>query len=232
MDSPARVLIVDDDRDIRSLLAEYLDANGFASRTAGDGAAMWEALRADEADLVILDLSLPGDDGLELCKLLRTRSDVPVIMLTARGGAGDRIAGLETGADDYLPKPFEPRELLARVRSVLRRTHGTEGPRGPARRLRFGAWTLDLASRSLVDARGVVVGLSGAEFRLLEAFVTNPNSVLSRAQLLDLTRRDVETFDRSIDLQVSRLRQRLGDDARTPELIKTVRGEGYVLAAP
>jgi two-component system, OmpR family, response regulator len=231
MDSPPRVLIVDDDRDIRTLLAEYLEMHGFAARTAGDGNAMNEAIAQSDCDLIILDLSMPGKDGLELCRELRTTSDVPVIMLTARGDSSDRIVGLETGADDYLAKPFEPRELLARVRNVLRRTNGASESRSPARRLRFGEWILDLASRSLVDRRGVVVGLSGAEFRLLEAFVTNPNCVLTRGQLLDLTRRDVEAFDRSIDLQVSRLRQRLGDDARASELIKTVRGEGYLLAA-
>jgi two-component system, OmpR family, response regulator len=205
--------------------------HGYAARTAGDGEAMREAIAQSDYDLIILDLSMPGKDGLELCRELRNTSDVPIVMLTARGGPADRILGLETGADDYLAKPFEPRELLARVRNVLRRTKGAQGPRSPVRRLCFGEWILDLASRSLVDRRGVVVGLSGAEFRLLEAFVSNPNCVLTRSQLLDLTRRDVETFDRSIDLQVSRLRQRLGDDARASELIKTVRGEGYVLAA-
>jgi two-component system OmpR family response regulator len=231
MDSPARVLIVDDDRDIRTLLAEYLEMHGYAARTAGDGEAMREAVARSKYDLIILDLSMPGQDGLELCRELRNTSDVPIVMLTARGDPSDRILGLETGADDYLAKPFEPRELLARVRNVLRRATGGQGSRSPVRRLRFGEWILDLTSRSLVDRRGVVVGLSGSEFRLLEAFVSNPNCVLTRGQLLDLTRRDTETFDRSIDLQVSRLRQRLGDDARASELIKTVRGEGYVLAA-
>jgi two-component system, OmpR family, response regulator len=229
MDSPARVLIVDDDRDIRTLLAEYLEVHGYAARAAADGDGMREAIAQSEYDLIILDLSMPGQDGLELCRELRNTSDVPIVMLTARGEPSDRILGLETGADDYLAKPFEPRELLARVRNVLRRTKGASG--SPAARLLFGEWILDLTSRSLIDRRGVVVALSGAEFRLLEAFVSNPNCVLTRAQLLDLTRRDVEAFDRSIDLQVSRLRQRFGDDARASELIKTVRGEGYVLAA-
>jgi two-component system, OmpR family, response regulator len=230
MNSPARVLIVDDDRDIRTLLAEYLEVHGYAARTAAGGDAMREAIAQSECDLIILDLSMPGEDGLELCRELRNSSDVPIVMLTARGEPSDRILGLETGADDYLAKPFEPRELLARVRNVLRRTKGA-GSGSPAGRLYFGEWILDLTSRSLIDRRGVVVALSGAEFRLLEAFVSNPNCVLTRAQLLDLTRRDVEAFDRSIDLQVSRLRQRLGDDARASDLIKTVRGEGYVLAA-
>ncbi|MGR4064121.1 MAG: response regulator [Vulcanimicrobiaceae bacterium] len=229
MDSPDRVLIVDDDREIRTLLAEYLDDHGYAARTAAGGTAMWRALQDGACDAIILDLSLPGEDGLELCRKLRARSEVPIVMLTARGGPADRILGLETGADDYLPKPFEPRELLARIRNVLRRSTG-QRPGAPARRLRFGEWVLDLTSRSLIDRHGIVAGLSGAEFRLLEVFVSNPNVVLSRSRLLDLTRRDAETFDRSVDLQVSRLRQRLDDDARTPELIKTIRGEGYVLA--
>jgi two-component system OmpR family response regulator len=231
MDSRPRVLIVDDDRDIRTLLAEYLEMHGYEACTAGDGEAMREAVARSGYDLIILDLAMPAQDGLALCRELRKTSDVPVVMLTARGEPSDRILGLETGADDYLVKPFEPRELLARVRNVLRRTKGAQGSRSPARRLCFGEWILDLNSRSLVDRGGVVVGLSGAEFRLLEAFVSNPNRVLTRGQLLDLTRRDVEAFDRSIDLQISRLRQRLGDDARASELIKTVRGEGYLLAA-
>ena len=207
MDSPTRVLIVDDDRDIRTLLAEYLEVHGYAARGAGDGNEMREAIARSDYDLIILDLSMPGQDGLELCRELRKDSDVPIVMLTARGDPSDRILGLETGADDYLAKPFEPRELLCtHVRNVLRRTKGAPGSGSAARRLRFGEWILDFASRSLVDRRGVVVGLSGAEFRLLDAFVSNPNCVLTARflQLLDLTRGDVEAFDRSIDLQVSR----------------------------
>jgi two-component system OmpR family response regulator len=180
---------------------------------------------------VVLDLTLPGDDGLVLCRTLRARSDVPVIMLTARGAPLDRIVGLEMGADDYLAKPFEPRELLARIRSVLRRTAGTPKIEAAVRRLRFGAWSLDLVARHLVDEDGVVVTLSGAEFRLLNVFLERPNRILNRDQLLDLTHgREADSFDRSIDLQVSRLRQRLRDDARSPQLIKTVRSEGYILS--
>lgn len=232
MEPPPRILVVDDDREIRALLADYLCENGYATQAVADGQAMWVQLDEKRPDLVILDLALPGEDGLSLCRTLRARSDVPVIMLTARGTALDRIIGLEMGADDYLPKPFEPRELLARVRSVLRRSPSRAASTSTARKVRFGAWILDRTARHLIDARGVVVAMSGAEYRLLGVFLDNPNHVLTRDRLLDLTSgRDIDAFDRSIDLQVSRLRQRLGDDARSPELIKTVRGEGYVLAA-
>ena len=231
MESPQRVLVVDDDREIRALLADYLCENGYATQAVADGRAMWEQLEEKHPDLVILDLALPGEDGLSLCRKLRAHSDVPVIMLTARGASLDRIVGLEMGADDYLPKPFEPRELLARIRSVLRRSSRDASTSG-AHKVRFGAWILDRTARHLIDSRGVAVAMSGAEYRLLCVFLDNPNHVLSRDQLLDLTSgRDIDAFDRSIDLQVSRLRQRLGDDARSPELIKTVRGEGYILAA-
>lgn len=235
METPPRILIVDDDREIRTLLAEYLEGNGLAAEAVPDGTAMWKALDAAHVDLIVLDLTLPGDDGLTLCRTLRARSNLPVIMLTARGDPLDRILGLEMGADDYLPKPFEPRELLARVRSVLRRASPPPQPaeaRG-VRRLRFGEWVLDLGARHLVGRNGVIVALSGAELRLLRIFLEHPNHVLSREQILDLTRGpDADAFDRSIDLQVSRLRQKLNDDARSPTLIKTVRSEGYVLATP
>jgi len=230
MDSTPRILVVDDDREIRTLLAEYLNANGFDTQGVPDGATMRDALALRPVDLIVLDLSLPGEDGLSICRRLRAESDMPVIMLTARGAPSDRILGLEMGADDYLPKPFEPRELLARIRSVLRRAQQPGRP-ADARALRFGSWMLDLTARHLVDAAGVIVAISGAEFRLLKVFLDNPNQVLSRDRLLDLTKgREIDAFDRSIDLQVSRLRQRLGEDARTPELIKTVRSEGYILA--
>lgn len=229
MDSGPSIMVVDDDREIRTLVAELLIGNGFRARAAADGATMWSALAEAPADLIVLDLNLPGEDGLSLCRRLREQSRVPVIMLTARGAAIDRIIGLEIGADDYLGKPFEPRELLARVRSVLRRAQGNEDVT-PAL-LRFGSWRVDLNARHLINDEDVVVALSGAEFRLLKAFLDHPNQVLSRDQLLDLTKgREIDSFDRSIDLQVSRLRQRLGEDARAQELIKTVRSEGYVLA--
>jgi two-component system OmpR family response regulator len=231
MEDPASILIVDDDREIRTLLAEYLDANGYRSRAAADGSGMWSELARGGIDLVVLDLTLPGDDGLALCRTLRAKSELPVVMLTARGEPLDRIVGLEMGADDYLAKPFEPRELLARIRSVLRRSKGPRTP-APAARLRFGPWILDVQARHLVDAAGVVVALSGAEFRLLSVFIERPNRILSRDQLLDLTHgRDADSFERSIDLQVSRLRQRLRDDARSSQLIKTVRSEGYIFSA-
>ena len=235
MENCPRILIVDDDREIRSLLAEYLDANGFRTLTAADGQAMRRTLDSSHVDLIVLDLTLPGEDGLTLCRDLRAQSSLPVVMLTARSAAVDRILGLEMGADDYLPKPFEPRELLARIRSVLRRTQALppnmEPPRASA--LRFAEWTLDLTARHLINAKGVVVALSGAEFRLLKTFLEHPNRVMNRDQLLNMTQgRDADPFDRSVDLQVSRLRQKLGEDAKSPQIIKTVRNEGYLLTVP
>jgi two-component system OmpR family response regulator len=233
MENPAYILIVDDDRDISTLLAEYLEKNGYRTLTAGDGKAMHKALEDHRIDLIVLDLNLPGEDGLTLCRNLRSRSSIPVIMLTARGEPVDRILGLEMGADDYLPKPFEPRELFARIRSVLRRTQALP-PNMQAdapQQMRFAGWTMDFTARHLINPEGVVVALSGAEYRLLKIFLDHANRVLSRDQLLNLTQgRDADPFDRSIDLQISRLRQKLGDDARSPQIIKTVRNEGYVLA--
>jgi two-component system, OmpR family, response regulator len=233
MENPSRILIVDDDRDISTLLAEYLEKNGYRTSTAADGKAMWKALDDQRIDLIVLDLNLPGDDGLTLCRNLRARSSIPVIMLTARGEPVDRILGLEMGADDYVPKPFEPRELFARIRSVLRRTQAapasSQAPE--SQMLHFAGWTMDTTARHLVNPQGVVVALSGAEFRLLKIFLDHANRVLSRDQLLNMTAgRDADPFDRSIDLQISRLRQKLGEDARSPQIIKTVRNEGYVLA--
>jgi two-component system OmpR family response regulator len=233
METPAHILIVDDDREISTLLAEYLEKNGYRTSTADDGKAMWKALDATRTDLIVLDLNLPGDDGLTLCRNLRSRSDIPVIMLTARGEPVDRILGLEMGADDYLPKPFEPRELYARIRSVLRRTQALPPDMQPAdtQQMHFAGWTMDFTARHLINPDGVVVALSGAEYRLLKIFLDHANRVLSRDQLLNLTHgRDADPFDRSIDLQISRLRQKLGEDARSPQIIKTVRNEGYVLA--
>src|SRR5437899_6582718 len=246
MEPISHILSVDDDREIRSLLADYLDANGYRTHTAADGAAMWKALDEARFDLIVLDLNLPGDDGLTLCRNLRARANqstpnlsanlhanLPIIMLTARNEPLDRIIGLEMGADDYLPKPFEPRELLARIRSVLRRSHAQPSNHGDdgAQRLHFAGWTLDLTARHLVNPDGMVIMLSGAEFRLLKVFLEHPNRVLNRDQLLNLTQgRDADPFDRSIDIQISRLRQKLGEDARSPQIIKTVRNGGYVLA--
>ncbi len=233
MDTPSKILIVDDDRDIRSLLADYLDGHGYSTLMAADGNAMWAALDSNQVDLVVLDLNLPGDDGLTLCRNLRAKSMMPVIMLTARSEPLDRILGLEMGADDYLPKPFEPRELLARIRSVLRRTQsmilGSNGEQ--VQRLKFSDWTLDLTARHLVSPEGMVIALSGAEFRMLNIFLDHPNRILNRDQLLNMTHgRDADPFDRSIDIQISRLRQKLREDARSPQIIKTVRNGGYVLS--
>ena len=234
MNAQPQILVVDDDREIRTLLSEYLASNGFRTVEAADGTAMWKALDTARIDLIVLDLMMPGEDGLQLCRTLRARSNVPVIMLTARGQPIDRIVGLEMGADDYLAKPFEPRELMARIRSVLRRTVALPPnlEASEATRMQFAGWTLDLTARHLINPEGVIVVLSGAEFRLLKVFLEHAKRVLSRDQLLNLTQgRDADPFERSIDLQVSRVRQKLGEDARDPQLIKTVRNEGYVLTA-
>lgn len=228
------ILIVDDDAEIRQLLVRYLEKNGLRATAVPDGRAMARALDDGAYDLVVLDLMLPGDDGLTLCRNLRARSEIPVLMLTARGEETDRIIGLEMGADDYMAKPFSPRELLARIKVILRRTRSLPpNLRPPAlNRLRFAGWVLDTATRQLVSPAGEVTPLNGVEFKLLQVFTSHPNRVLSRDQLLDLTQgREADPLDRSIDVQVSRLRQRLGDDPRGPAMIKTVRGEGYVLAA-
>lgn len=232
-ETPDHILIVDDDAEIRTLLATYLGRNGLRVSAVADGRAMARVLDAGRVDLIVLDLMLPGDDGLTLCRNLRVKSDVPIIMLTARGEETDRIIGLEMGADDYLPKPFSARELLARIKVILRRSRSLPANLQPdkARRLKFAQWTLDTAQRHLESAEGVVTALSGAEYKLLRVFLSHPNRVLNRDQLLDLTQgREADPLDRSIDVQVSRLRHRLGDDPRDPHLIKTVRGEGYVLA--
>jgi len=228
------ILVVDDDAETRSLLREYLQKQGYRVSTAADGQALRKALDTARPDLIVLDLMLPGEDGLELCRGLRTRSNLPVIMLTARGEETDRIVGLEMGADDYLAKPFNPRELLARIKSVLRRARSLPENLEPeaVKSFRFTGWTLDVATRNLTAPDGVVVPLSGTEFKLLRVLLAHPNRVLSRDQLIDfMISRDAGPFDRAIDVQVSRLRQRLRDDAREPRIIKTVRGEGYVLAA-
>lgn len=234
MDAPDHILIVDDDAEIRALLGRYLQKNGLRATAVADGRAMWKALEAGRVDLIVLDLMLPGDDGLTLCRNLRAKSEIPVIMLTARGEETDRIVGLEMGADDYLAKPFSARELLARIKAILRRARTLPTNLRPdsARRLRFAQWVLDTAQRHLLSGEGVVTPLSGAEYRLLRIFLAHPNRVLNREQLVDLTQgKEADPLDRSIDVQVSRLRHRLGDDPREPRLIKTVRGEGYVLAA-
>ncbi len=236
MNSTDHILVVDDDREIRRLLGDYLARNGYRVSTAADGNEMRHLLGHSKPDLVVLDVMLPGTDGLELCRELRSQNAAtPVIMLTARDEEMDRVIGLEMGADDYLAKPFNPRELLARIKSVLRRTRAlppnlrqSQG----AVRYRFAGWTLDTASHQLTAPDGVLVALSGAEYRLLLTFVEHAGAVLTRDQLLDLTRgREASPFDRSIDVQVSRLRQKLRDDARQPRIICTLRSEGYILAS-
>jgi two-component system OmpR family response regulator len=235
MNTTDHVLVVDDDAEIRNLLREYLQKNGYRVTVAADGKAMWAALEHAAPDILVLDLMLPGEDGLTLCRNLRARSSLPVIMLTARGEETDRIIGLEMGADDYLAKPFNPRELLARIKSILRRTRALPDNLQPndVQRIRFAGWTLDVAARHLIGADGGQVNLSGTEYKLLRIFLSHANRTLNRDQLIDLMlSRDAAPFDRSIDVQVSRLRHRLGDHGKEPFIIKTVRGEGYVLAVP
>jgi two-component system OmpR family response regulator len=228
------LLIVDDDKEIRNLLTDYLEQADYRVSAVGDGKAMRRVLEANRIDLVILDLMLPGENGLTLCRELRSKTNLPVLMLTARGDEVDRIIGLEMGADDYLAKPFNPRELLARIKSVVRRAQALPPnmETDKVHTLRFAGWTLDVATRNVTAADGLVVPLSGAEYRLLRVFLDHPQRVLAREQLLELANgREAILFDRSIDVLVGRLRKRLRDDSREPVLIKTVRGEGYVLAA-
>jgi len=235
MDRPDHILIVDDDAEIRTLLGRYLEKNGLRATAVADGRAMWQALDRAAFDLIVLDLMLPGDDGLTLCRTLRTRSDVPVIMLTARGEETDRIVGLEMGADDYLAKPFSARELLARIKVILRRARSLPPNLRPEeeRDIRFGGWKLDTVQRQLVSPQGVVTPIGGAEYRLLRIFLSHPNRVLTRDQLMEMTQgREADALDRSIDVQVSRLRRRLGDGSGEAAMIRTVRGEGYVLSVP
>lgn len=223
------ILVVDDDADLRSLLREYLADQGYHVIEAAEGNELWTRLENSTVDLIILDLMLPGEDGLSLCRTIRARQTTPILMLTARGDEMDRIIGLEMGADDYLPKPFHPRELLARIRSIFRRSEQQKQTQ-PPRHLHFHGWTLDLAARHLMSTDQVVVPLSTGEFRLLKALAEHPNAVLSRDQLMDaLAGREADPLDRTIDVMMSRLRRRLGDDAREPTLIKTIRNEGYML---
>ena len=237
MEKPDTILIVDDDQEIRRLLVDYLARNGLTAIPARDGREMWHALERHAVDLIVLDLMLPDTDGLALCRDLRARTPtaaIPVMMLTARGEDADRIVGIEMGADDYLVKPFNPRELLARIKTILRRTRALPPNLRPesTRCLSFAGWCLDTATRVLTAPDGVVTPLSGGEFRLLRILLEHPNRVLSRDQLSEMIHgREADAYDRAIDVQISRLRQRLRDDSREPQLIKTVRGEGYVLAS-
>jgi two-component system OmpR family response regulator len=230
---PPHLLIVDDDREIRDLLARFLERQQFRVTTARDAREARRAWPNGNYQLVVLDLMLPGESGLDFCRWLRQQSDVAIIMLTAMGEETDRIIGLELGADDYLPKPFNPRELLARIRAVLRRaTDGARRREGETGTLTFAGFALDQARRRLLSPDGVEVPLTGGEYDLLLALAERANKVLTRDMLMDLLRgRQVGPFDRAIDVAISRLRRKLEDDGRHAQLIKTVRGGGYVLAA-
>jgi two-component system OmpR family response regulator len=224
---PPRVLIVDDDAAIRDGLVEVFERAGFAASSAGDVPSMEKALATKGADLIVLDLMMPGEDGLSACKRLSGKGRPPIIMLSALGDDADRIVGLEIGADDYLAKPCNPRELVARARAVLRRRDSGEAAPGEA--VRFAGFKLDIPRRELVDPDDVVIPLSAGEFKLLRAFVERPQRVLSREQLLDYAfNNDSEVFDRAVDVQVSRLRRKL--ERPGVEIIRTVRGEGYIFA--
>ncbi|HWZ49122.1 MAG TPA: response regulator [Herbaspirillum sp.] len=236
MNNLVEALIVDDDAAIRDLLITYLGDFGIQASAAGDGVEMRQALARRRFDIIILDLMLPSEDGLSLCSSIRSVSDIPIVMLTARAESPDIVACLEMGADDYVIKPFDPRELVARLHTILRRAAG----KSPALVLRpqasnqitFSGWTLNQATRELTSPQRLVIPLSNGEFRLLLAFVAKPRVVLSRSELLSTARgQTLEAFDRAIDLMVSRLRQKLEVDVRTPQLLRTIRGEGYCLDA-
>jgi two-component system OmpR family response regulator len=233
MQSEPHILIVDDHREIRELVSRALAKEGFRVSAAADGRAMRKALADGRIDLILLDLMLPGEDGLSLCRGLRAQSDIPIIMLTAKGDEVDRVIGLEMGADDYLPKPFGSRELIARIRAVLRRgrrEHSDLDQSAKPKYFRFDRWTLDAGARALLRDDGVTISLSTGEYDLLLALLERPQRVLSREQLLDLARgRAATAFDRSIDTQISRLRKKIEADPSEPKIIKTVWGGGYTL---
>jgi two-component system, OmpR family, response regulator len=229
--SPARILLVDDEAALRDPLADYLSRQGFAVTPATSAAEARSRLRDEKPDLVLLDIMMPGEDGLSLCRHLVEAQDIPVIFLTARGEATDRIVGLEIGADDYVVKPFEPRELVARIRSVLRRAARIPAPAPENEAFAFEGWLLDPLKRRLTDAEGATVAISSVEFRLLMAFLEHPRQVLNRDRLLDMVQgREAHLFDRAVDNQVSRLRRKIEVDSRNPQLIQTVWGGGYMLA--
>jgi two-component system OmpR family response regulator len=229
-----KLLVVDDDQEIRELLTEYLHKNGFHVESAEEGNAMRRQLAAHHFDLIVLDIMMPGDDGFTLCKEVRATSNVPIIMLTAGSDETDRIIGLELGADDYVGKPFNPRELLARIKAVLRRFEETSSSTSKQiESIKFGQFTLHMTNRELQYADEPPEPLNGADFNLLRLFLTRPGEVLSRDDLSHHLRgRDASPFDRSIDVQISRLRSKLRDDGKSPQMIKTVRGAGYILTTP
>ena len=224
------LLIVDDHHEIRELLQRFFIKHSYRVSVAKDGKEMKHHLHQSKIDLIVLDLMLPGEDGLTLCRDLRATSNIPVVMLTAMGDEMDRIIGLEMGADDYLAKPFNPRELLARIKAVLRRVNSLHSPNTEVSCYQFAQWEVDIHKRQLIDNKGVMVILSSGEFDLLRVFIENPQRVLNRDQLLALSKgRDGGVYDRSIDTLISRLRKKLEADAKHPELIKTIWGGGYQL---
>jgi two-component system OmpR family response regulator len=228
------VLVVDDDPSIREMLAEYLASHGYAVALAADGEAMREEIERAAPDVILLDLRLPREDGLTLARYLRERYDVGIIMVTGAGEIVDRIVGLEVGADDYVTKPFDPRELLARIKSVMRRTQarpaaGTDAGGTPPDRVRFGACRLDLGSHQLYDATGSEIPITTMEFDLLRIFAEHPGKALSRDRILNLTKnRDWDPYDRSVDIRIARLRRKVEEDPENPQVIRTVRGVGYM----
>lgn len=230
--APVRILVVDDEPGLREPLAEYLGRQGFAVSQAGTAAEARQRIAAEVPDLVLLDIMMPGEDGLSLCRHLVETRQLPVIFITARGEATDRIVGLEIGADDYVVKPFDPRELVARIRSVLRRATRQAPATDDALVYEFEDWQLDPLKRRLIDREGTVVPISSAEYRLLLAFLDHPRQVLDRDRLLDMVQgREAHLFDRAVDNQISRLRRKIEVDSRNPQLIQTVWGGGYMLAA-
>jgi two-component system OmpR family response regulator len=229
------VLVVEDDPALRTLLMRTLRENGFQALSAASGPEMVRCLESGPVDMILLDVMLPGQNGFDLCRAVRQASDVPIIIVSARGDEADRLVGLELGADDYVPKPFSARELIARIRATLRRTRGQNGPAAqPARALlTFSGWTVDPAARELISPDGAKVELSGAEFDLLLAFLSQPQRVIGRERLLELSRaRLADASDRSIDVLVSRLRRKLSGVAGDAPVIRTVRGVGYMFAHP
>jgi two-component system, OmpR family, response regulator len=230
---PDHIVIVDDDELLRGRLAAYLTSEGFRVSTADSAGTFRSIMRRERIDLVLVDIGMPGENGLSLTRFLREQSDIGVVILTGKGDPIDRAIGLEVGADDYIAKPFHLRELLARVRSVLRRTRSrSDRDAGAAPVVRFAGWRLDLAKRTLTSPQGKAVPLTTAEYQLLEAFVANPNQVLGRDRLLQLVAgRKWQPYDRTVDQHISRVRRKLEQDPNQPELIKSIRGQGYLFAA-
>ena len=227
-----QILIVDDDQEIRELLKEYLTRSGFDVLAAAEGGEMYQHLSNNTPDLIILDIMMQGDDGFSLCQQIRRTSQVPIIMLTAASDEADRVIGLELGADDYIAKPFSPRELMARIKALLRRAEFRQPEKESGRRIRFADWVLDTLSQHLINDDGNEMDLTGSDFLLLSLFLQHPGQVMDRDSISDATRgRETLPMERGIDVQISRLRQKLGDNGKSPRIIKTIRGSGYMLIA-